>query len=398
MFNNLIKAPEDPIFGIVSQFKKDPRQEKVNLAIGAYKTENLKSFIPESVHLAEQHLLKKQLPKDYSPIEGSRFFNNSVLNFLLKSMGLQNKGKNFICFQTLGGTGALRIAGDFLFLNEFKDIFIPSPTWANHNAIFSEAGLSIKQYPYYDKDTFSLETDKMFSALSKLPEKSLVLFHTNCHNPSGLDLLEDHWKALVKLVKDKKLLVIFDCAYHGFKQNLQKDLSCARIFAENDLPFFLAYSFSKNLGLYGERVGALCLHLPTKNLGEAEKISSHIQRLIRRSYSNPPIHGANIVCEVLNKQELSSLWESELEVMRNRIIKMRSNLMKSLQSKKTNKNFSFMEKQSGMFCFCGITKQGAEKLRKEFAIYLPDSGRINVAGLNGVNIDYISESIKKVME
>lgn len=394
-FNDLALLPDDPILSLPLAFAADPRPQKVNLGIGAYKTAEGHPLIMTSVKKAEHLILQKQTHKDYLPIEGDGEFLNYCLELLFGSQApLVKSGLQFSA-QTVGGSGALRIGAEFLAKLISKTIFLSQPSWQNHKHIFERAGLTVGSYPYFDSKTHLLDFIGMCKGISNMPPSSIILLHGCCHNPTGIDPNLEQWKELSALIKKQQLIPFFDIAYQGFGQSLEKDVQGIRQFAQDGHEMLIAYSFAKNFGLYGERVGFLTI--TTSQPEAATRVGSQIKAVIRGNYSTPPIHGARIVATILKSPELRQEWESELINMRDRVKEMRTALVAALLVKGQDKDFSYIHHQSGLFSFCGLDPDQVYRLQREKAIYMPSNGRVNIAGLNTQNIEYVAESLLSVM-
>lgn len=384
-FEKVEKFPDDPIFSLPLLFQKDTHLNKVNLGIGVYRDEENMPYVFQSVQQAEKVLFEKKCNKEYLPIEGNRQFLTRI-----EELVFETRFTNLVSFQTVGGTSALYIGGKFLSYNKLRNIYLPEETWPNHQLIFQHAGCELKSYPYYDVNTHSVNFTGILQAVEKMPPQSVMLLHACCHNPTGMDLTFDQLKELSKALKRKKIVPFFDLAYHGLGSSLHDDVKGVQQFFDDGHEMLIAYSCAKNFGLYGERVGALIV------VGEDEKIlqnvNSQIKQLIRSSYSNPPIHGASIVVTLLENAQLRTLWEKELYVMRERLMRMRVAL-----AERTQGHFSFLKNQNGMFSYTGLNLEQVTKLRQEFGIYLVSNGRINVAGLNETNLDYVAQSLLKAL-
>lgn len=383
-FQHVEQAPSDPILGLTVAFAKDENAQKVNLGVGAYKTDALQPFVFTAVREAEEQMLKEKLNKEYLPIDGDPEFRKSALKLLL---GPEKELSSIACVQSIGGTGALSLAMRFLAFHDIKKIYLSDPTWANHRPLCEKNGMQSKAYPYCSNK--NLRFAELCEALENAEEKSVVLFHAACHNPSGIDPQLEQWKELAALVKKKKLLPFFDMAYHGFAEGLDKDHLGFKAFLELDLECVLSYSFSKNFGLYGERLGFLAFF--AKDETAATRIQSQLKGMIRSLYSSPPKHAACIVKRVLQTPELCSSWKQELETMRLRVQKMRHDFAEALP------DFSFVKEQKGMFSLLGVEKETVQKLKKEKALYMPGSGRINFAGLCQKNFERVVEALKSVL-
>jgi aromatic-amino-acid transaminase len=298
--------------------------------------------------------------------------------------------------QTLGGTGGLRVGADFL--RRFApgaQVWISDPSWENHRALFEAAGFTVNTYPYYDAATHGLDFDGMLRALERAPEGHVIVLHTCCHNPTGVDPTPEQWNRIIDTVRRRGLIPFLDLAYQGFGDGIDADGAVLRQFAATPGPLLVASSFSKSFSLYGERVGALSV--VTASREEANRALSQLKRVVRANYSNPPLHGGKIVATVLASPELRATWERELAGMRDRIKTMRSLLVDRLKQRLPGRDFSFMLRQRGMFSYSGLTKPQVEKLRAEHAIYAIDTGRICVAALNEKNVDRVADAIAAVV-
>ncbi|KFZ37227.1 aromatic amino acid aminotransferase [Shewanella mangrovi] len=396
IFTNVAAAPADPILGLTEAFKKDPREDKVNLGVGVYKTDAGLTPVLKSVKLAEEKLLQEETSKNYLGIEGVQLYNKVVQELLFgANSSIISEGRAFTA-QAPGGTGSLRVAAEFLVNNtESKVIWVSNPTWANHKNIFEAAGLTIKEYRYYDAATQGLDFEAMLGDLAQAEQGDLVLLHGCCHNPSGIDPVTEQWQAIAELVAAKQLVPLFDFAYQGFGDGVEEDAAGLRTVAAAVPEFLVANSFSKNFGLYNERIGAVTL--VAKDQAEGEKAFSQVKRTIRANYSNPPAHGALIVSTILSTPELKAIWENEVKEMRERIAKMRLLFVKTLAAEGVEQDFSFISGQKGMFSFSGLNKQQVEQLKTEFGIYIVGSGRISVAGMTTSNVPVICQAIAKVL-
>ncbi len=391
-FSELELAPRDPILGLNEAFNSDIRSNKVNLGVGVYCDDNGILPLLKAVSQAELERVQKNLPRGYLPIEGLASYNTGVQNLLFQNN--QNLINRSITVQAVGGTGALKIGADFLkhFGNKSAKVAISNPSWENHKAIFEMAGFEVINYDYYNHQTHLADVPAMLESLQKMPAHTIIVLHACCHNPTGADLNEEDWKQVVKVCQQNKLIPFLDMAYQGFSEGINEDAAAIRLFSDSGLPVFVSSSFSKSFSLYGERVGALTII--AENSDEKAKVLSQVKRVIRTNYSNPATHGASLVSAVLNTPNLFSLWEQELAEMRVRIKQMRNAFVEKLS---LNSDFSFVNKQQGMFSYSGLTSAQVERLKQEFAIYAVSSGRICVAALNSKNIDYVTDCIKKVL-
>lgn len=397
MLELIEKAPPDPIFGLTDNFKKDPNPEKVNLGVGTFQDAQGKVPILECVGRAENILLKQQESKNYLGIEGTPEFTRCVQALLYGEEHEFIQSQRIVTVQTPGGTGSLRVAGEFIkkFCPQSK-VWLSDPTWSNHNSVFQAAGFEIGIYPYYDYENKSLLFDQMIEALSKIPKGDVVLFHGCCHNPTGMDPTIEQWQELAKLTKEKGLLPFIDFAYQGFGHGLDEDAKGLRAFAWEGCEILVSSSYSKNFGLYNDRIGALSMVCADSNA--AVNALSHIKAAIRANFSNPPAHGSLIVTTILGDPQLKELWLQELASMRDRINFMRELFTNKLKELNVKEDFSFITRQLGLFSFTGLNKQQVESLKDNYSIYIVGSGRINVAGLTHKNIDRISRAIADVLD
>jgi aromatic-amino-acid transaminase len=389
-------APRDPILGVTEAFNADKNPSKVNLGVGVYCGDDGKVPLLECVRHAEIELTAKASPRGYLPIDGIPAYDQAVQALLFGADSDIIASGRAITVQAVGGTGGLTVGADFLqrFAPGAK-VWLSDPSWENHRALFEAAGFTVHTYPYYDAAKRGLDFDAMIGALDGLPAGSIVVLHACCHNPTGADPTPAQWERIVTTVRARGLVPFLDLAYQGFGDGLEADGAAVRRFAATAGPLLIASSFSKSFSLYGERVGALTAVTASKD--EAARVLSQVKRVIRANYSNPPMHGGQIVAMVMNSVELRALWEAELATMRDRIKLVRARLVETLHERVPGADFRFMLTQRGMFSYSGLTKAQVHRLRDEFSVYAVDSGRICVAALNSRNVDYVAESIAKVV-
>ncbi len=396
MFEKVEAAPPDPILGITEAFSKDERADKINLSVGVYKDASGQTPVLGSVKEAERRLLAEAKTKSYKPINGDPAYGVGVRTMLFGAGSPLIEGGLATTCHTPGGTGALRLAADFLKSKAgVSKIWMSNPTWANHPAIFGAAGLEVASYDYFDAKTSSLDFAGLKKSLAGVSAGEAVLLHACCHNPSGVDPTVEQWKEIADILKAKGALPVVDFAYQGFGTGLEEDAAGLRALVEQLDEMLICSSYSKNFGLYNERTGALTATAATKDASAA--VLSQLKICARTNYSNPPAHGGAIVTTILNDAGLRKQWETELTEMRDRIRQMRSALVKGLKDAGANRDFSFIEKQNGMFSFSGLTKDQVEQLKKEHAIYIVGSGRINVAGMTPDNADKLCRAIVSVL-
>jgi len=396
MFEHIAAAPADPILGLADLFRADNRPDKINLGIGVYKDETGKTPVLVSVKKAEQFLLENETTKNYLSIDGIADFARCTQELLFSASSAIVNTQRARTAQTPGGTGALRIAADFIAnQTSAKRVWVSNPSWPNHKNVFAAAGLEVCEYTYYDAANHDLDFTALLNSLSAAQAGDIVLFHGCCHNPTGIDPTAAQWEELAKLSLEKGWLPLFDFAYQGFARGLEEDAEGLRIFAANHQELIVCSSYSKNFGLYNERVGAFTL--VAANSAVADTAFSQVKATIRANYSNPPAHGAAVVATILSNSELRIQWEQELAEMRQRIQTMRQLFVKTLQEKGAKGDFSFIIRQNGMFSFSGLTKDQVVRLREEFGVYAVNSGRVNVAGMTSENMQPLCEAIVAVL-
>ena len=396
IFATVELAPKDPILGVTEIFVADKNPHKVNLGVGVYYDDEGRVPLLDCVRQAEEQLLKQGAPKTYLPIDGIAAYDRAVQGLLL---GVDNPiiaEKRAITVQALGGTGGLKLGADFLrkFGNS-DEVWISDPSWENHRALFEYAGFTVRNYPYYDATTHGVNFAGMVQALEGLAPGTVVVLHACCHNPTGVDLSSEQWTRVLEVVKTRNLAPFLDIAYQGFGDGIDADGEVVSRFAAADIPMLISSSFSKSFSLYGERIGALTM--VASSADEAARVLSQLKRVIRTNYSNPPTHGGQAVAITLTTPALRAIWEEELAQMRVRIKEMRRALVDKLKARVPARNFDFVLAQRGMFSYSGLTKEQVTRLREEFSVYAIDTGRICVAALNTKNVDYVADSIAKVI-
>ncbi|SPB18496.1 aspartate aminotransferase [Caballeronia novacaledonica] len=397
LFSAVELAPRDPILGLNEAFNADTRTTKVNLGVGVYTNEEGKIPLLRAVREAEKARVDAALPRGYLPIDGIAAYDSAVQKLLLGDDSPLIAAGRVVTAQALGGTGALKIGADFLKrVNPDAIVAISDPSWENHRALFESAGFEVVNYPYYEAATHGVNFDGMLAALNSYAPGTVVVLHACCHNPTGVDLSDDQWKQIVEVVKAKHLVPFLDMAYQGFADDIAADSAAVRLFAGSDLNVFVSSSFSKSFSLYGERVGALSIITTGKE--ESARVLSQLKRVIRTNYSNPPTHGGSIVAAVLASPELRATWEQELGEMRDRIRAMRNGLVERLKASGVDRDFSFVNKQRGMFSYSGLTAAQVDRLREEFGIYAVSTGRICVAALNTRNLDAVANAVAVVLK
>ncbi len=397
MFQHIEFYPGDPILGLVETYNQDPRTHKVNLGIGIYFDENGQMPLLNCVRQAEIKRAATPQPRPYLPMEGLAAYRTACQRLLFGDHAAVLQEKRVATIQTLGGSGALKVGANFLhrWFPEAK-LYVSDPTWDNHRSIFEGAGFEVDTYPYYDPATIGVKFDEMTAFFETLPENSILLLHPCCHNPTGVDLTPAQWDTVLNIIRQRKLIPFMDIAYQGFGDDLNGDAYAIRAAADMGLPLFVSNSFSKNLSMYGERIGGLSVVCPNRE--EAELVLGQLKFTVRRIYSSPPAHGGYIAADVMDTPELYAQWVREVYEMRDRIRTMRQKLHDVLSAKVPGRDFSYFIKQRGMFSFTGLTPEQVEQLQKEYAVYLVGSGRMCVAGLNTRNIDYVADSFAAVLK
>ena len=396
LFAAVEMAPRDPILGLTEAFNADPRPAKVNLGVGIYLDENGKIPLLSAVRTAERARLEALPPRGYQPIDGPAAYNQLVQRLVFGDTSPIIAEGRVATIAALGGTGALKVGADFLRrLFPGAAAYLSDPSWDNHRALFETAGFTVDTYPYYDQVTHGVNFAGMKARLAALQPGSIVVLHACCHNPTGADLTAAQWHEVVDLVRARGLVAFVDMAYQGFADGIEPDAAVPRLFASAGLSFLLATSFSKSFSLYGERVGALSF--VTAREREAACVLSQVKRLVRTNYSSPPTHGGAIVAAVLADPELRRTWEADLAGMRDRIRRIRSDLLERLRAKHLRDDLSFLLRQRGMFSYTGLTPAQVDRLRSEYGIYAVSTGRICVAALNSRNVDYVADALAAVL-
>jgi len=388
VWSQVPQGPPDAILGITEAFKKDSNSSKINLGVGAYRDDKGKPYVLPSVKQAEQKVMQQNLDKEYAGITGVPDFTKAAAPL---------KEGRIVITQSISGTGALRIGGAFLqrFYPGAKAIYIPTPSWANHKAVFLDSGLEVKQYRYYNKQTIGLDFDGMVEDIKNMPKGSMILLHACAHNPTGVDPTETQWKAISDAVKEGGHYPFFDMAYQGFASgDTDKDAFALRYFVEQGHLPCLAQSFAKNMGLYGERVGAFSI--VTASAEEKAKVDSQVKILVRPLYSNPPVHGARIASTILNDPALNKQWLGEVKDMAERIISMRALLKENLEKLGSKRPWGHITDQIGMFAYTGLTAEQMTQLAEEHSVYATKDGRISVAGITSANVGRLAEAIFKI--
>ena len=389
-------APRDPILGITELFNADTNPARVNLGVGVYCDDTGKLPVLECVRAAEQQLVQTASPRGYLPIDGLPAYDKAVQELVFGAGSAARKENRIVTVQALGGTGGLKLGADFLHrISPSAQVWISDPSWENHRALFEGAGFTVNNYPYYDAPTHGLNFKGMLDAMNAMPAGAIVVLHACCHNPTGVDMNAGQWTQVIDTVKARGLTPFLDLAYQGFGEGIDADAGAVRRFADAGGPVFVSSSFSKSLSLYGERIGALSVIAGSAD--EAQRVLSQLKRTVRTNYSNPPTHGGKVAAAVLTTPELRTMWERELGGMRDRIRDMRRQFVEKLRARAPRHDFGFVMQQRGMFSYSGLTKNQVTRLREQYSVYALDTGRICVAALNTGNIDYVVDSIARVL-
>jgi len=391
-FSAVKTAPPDPILGLAEQFTHDAHPGKINLTKGVYNDETGINPVLQSVKQAERRWQEEEKTKDYLAIAGDARFGELVRELMFGAGSPLVQDGRAVTVHTPGGTGALRVGADFL-RGQFPQAgaWLSDPTWPSHTGIFTKAGFAVNTYPYLDPASHGLAFEAMLAALEKVPDGDVVLLHACCHNPTGIDPTPEQWQRLAELFGRRPLVPFFDFAYQGFGDGLEEDAVGLRAFLDAGIPLVVSSSFSKNFGLYRERVGGLTV--VTASPEEGASVFSQLKVTARILYSNPPAHGGKVVELVLTDPELRRLWLEELAAMRGRIKEMRELFVKEARAAGVKRNFDFLLAQKGMFSYSGIPRDQVLRMRERHGIYLLESGRINVAGLTRENIPHFCKAI-----
>lgn len=388
-------APADPIVGLNEDFQKDDFPSKVIVGVGAYRDDVGKPYVLPCVREAEKKLIDRELDMEYTGIAGEPKFVDLALKFIYGDECIPMLENRVRGVQALSGTGGLRVFGELMRKHGHKHIYIPNPSWGNHIPIFTNAGLEVRKYRYYDAEVSDLDFDGLIGDIKLMPEGSIILLHACAHNPTGMDPTIEQWKEISHTIKTQKLLPFFDCAYQGFATgDPTKDAAAVRMFVEDDHLISVVQSFSKNFGLYGQRIGALSV--VGRDEDEANRVLSQIKKVIRPMYSSPPRQGARIVTAILEDPRLTQDFLNQCKGMADRITLMRTLLRNKLADVGSTKNWEHITKQIGMFAYSGLSSEQVMKMREIHHLYCTADGRISMAGVTSENADYIANAIHDV--
>jgi len=390
-------GPPDAILGVTEAFKRDTNPSKMNLGVGAYRDDAGQPFVLPSVRKAEEKLLADNLNHEYAPIVGEAAFCTESVKLAVGADSDVVKNGNYCAVQGISGTGSLRVGAALIKAHYPGNqvVYLPKPSWGNHTPIFKHAGVGVDGYRYYDANTCGLDFAGALEDIAKIPEGSIILLHACAHNPTGVDPNPEQWKEISAVVKSRKLLPFFDMAYQGFASgSVDQDAFAVRQFLSDGHKILLSQSYSKNMGLYGQRVGAFTVVAADKE--EASRVLSQVKIVIRPMYSNPPRHGARIVAELLTNPALREEWLVDVKLMADRIISMRDKLKAGLVKEGSVHNWDHITNQIGMFCFTGMKPDQVANLTKNFSVYLTKDGRISMAGISSGNVDYLAHAMHEV--
>lgn len=397
MFERVEFYAGDPILGLMVEYANDTNPNKVNLGVGVFYDDDGVLPVLECVKAAEQRIADPISARPYLPMEGLPGHRKACQDLLFGKDAPVLQQNRVATIATIGGSGALKVGADFIntWFPESK-CYVSDPTWGNHIAIFEGSGVEVGKYPYYDKATGTVKFDALIEFLNTLNKNDVVLLHPCCHNPTGVDLTQQQWDQLLQVIEARGIIPFMDIAYQGFGEDMDSDAYAIRKAVDMGLPLFVSNSFSKNLSLYGERVGGLSVVCPTEE--EAARVFGQLKFTVRRIYSSPPSHGGHVVDIVMNDEALHEQWVSEVYCMRDRIKAMRLQLKSVLEAKVPGRNFDYLTTQNGMFSFTGLTPEQVERLKAEFSIYMVSNSRMCVAGLNTKNIDYVANAMAEVLK
>jgi len=396
MFEHLEQYAGDPIFGLNDAFHRDNHPQKVNLTIGLYYDDAGRIPVLSSVAAVEARLAQDRAPRVYLPMEGLPAYRDAVQRIVFGDQCQALSQGRITTIQTLGGTGALKMGADLLHAAyPDSEVWISDPAWDNHHAIFRGAGFKTHSYPYYDKTTKGLAFDAMMTSLRGLPARSIVLLHPCCHNPTGVDLSQAQWLQVIEVLQERGLIPFLDIAYQGLAEGMEEDAYAVRAMADAGLTVLVANSFSKNLSVYGERCGGLSVVCGSTN--EADLVLGQLKAIVRRIYSSAPWHGGHVVAGVLNDPALHAQWIEEVAAMRVRMAQMRRLVHEQLAAKLPDYDADYFIRQRGMFTYSGLSREQLLALRQRHGVYIIDSGRIAVPGLNTNNIQHFTDAMADVI-
>ncbi|MGR5146995.1 aromatic amino acid transaminase [Photobacterium alginatilyticum] len=391
MFKQLTEAQLDPILSLSIAYREDERENKMDLGIGVYRNSQGETPIMQAVQQAQQRVLETQTTKGYVGLAGNEVFNQSMMDLLLADTSAYTRAA---AIQTPGASGALRMLADLMCIAQpDTTVWISNPSYVNHKPVMEAAGLKVRYYPYFNPTTKQVDSQAMLAELAKAGPKDVVLLHGCCHNPTGADISFSDWQAITELANKNGFMPFVDIAYLGFGDGLEQDAAGLKYMADNTEEMIIATSCSKNFGLYRERTGAAIMI--SDSLKEAQKAKGRIMNLARSTYTMPPDHGAALVATILSDPALTQAWKQELNEMLGRLLSLRAGLTKAVRAQGSDE-FDFIEQHKGMFSVTGLSPEQVGRLRDEFAIYAVGDGRINVAGMQEQQLDYLANALVTV--
>jgi aspartate aminotransferase len=395
MLDRLPRLPDDPILGLAAACRADSNPQKVDLTLGVYMDESGLCPIFDAIKRAERALLEEEHSKTYLPPAGEASFNTGMQTLVFGADSEALGAGRISSIQAPGGCGALRIGAEVAqAAAPGARVWVSDPTWPVHIPLLGSVGLAFSTYRYYDSGTHGVNFDGMVADLKKAGSGDLVLLHGCCHNPCGADLSLEQWGVVADMAEAQGFTPFIDIAYQGLGDGLEADAAGVRLLASRVPEMLVAASCSKNMGLYRERTGVT--HFLCRTPDSAEALLSQGKVAARRVYSMPPAHGALLAGRVLSDAGLRASWEQELLGMCERINGLRGALVEKLQAA-TGSDFEFIRREKGMFSFLGLSQEQVQRLREERSIYMLGSSRINVAGVNASNIDYLASAIADVL-
>jgi len=393
-FATIERVPGDPILGLMEAYARDPNPDKFDLGVGVFKDARGLTPVPAAVKQAEQRLVEQQPSKSYVGGHGDPAFGRLLSELVLGSGSPLLAEQRAGATQTPGGTGALRLAAEFIaHCLPGRGVWLSDPTWPIHETLFAAAGLKVSHYPYVGADN-RLDVAGLLATLEHVPEGDVVLLHACCHNPTGFDLSQDDWRAVLEVVRRRQLLPLIDFAYQGFGDGLEEDAWAVRLFAQALPELLVTSSCSKNFGLYRERTGALlvCCH----DTAKLQDVRSQLALLARNLWSTPPDHGAAVVAQILGDPALRKLWVEEVDAMRQRIAQLRQGLVQALEPHGLGQRFAHIAAQRGMFSYTGLTPEQVRQLRERHSVYMVGTGRANIAGADAGRLEQLAAAIADV--
>eukprot|EP00761_Pharyngomonas_kirbyi_P012597 gb/GECH01012624.1/.p1 GENE.gb/GECH01012624.1/~~gb/GECH01012624.1/.p1 ORF type:complete len:466 (+),score=110.46 gb/GECH01012624.1/:1-1398(+) len=394
-WGSIPEAPRDPILGITLAFKEDKHPKKLNLGVGAYRTEEGEPFVLPVVREVEKKIAHSDLNKEYIPQDGLPAFKRETAKLILGSDSRAIQENRVATCQGISGTGSIRLGLEFIrqFIDSDAIVYVSNPTWGNHNKLVNKSGLNLRNYSYWDNDTSGLDLRGMLADIRSAPRGSVFILHACAHNPTGVDPTKEQWHQIADALQERDHLVFFDCAYQGFASgDPDRDAFAVRMFESRGIEFIVAQSYAKNFGLYGERIGAI--NFVCSDQDSARAINSQLKSIVRAMYSSPPLHGARLVSMTLSDPHLRRMWLDDLKGMANRIKEMRRCLYNALKERQTPGDWTHILEQIGMFSYTGLNERQVKHLTDKYHIYLTSNGRISMAGLSKNTCPYLADAIK----